>query len=369
MCKKILMIYIEPTPYIIGLILSLEIEWRGEIDVLFLEKNHSQQWNIDLNKRWGIWPNNFCEKIKFIYRIFYKKKYKSIHIAGWGRLLLILFIFISKLSRTPIIVESDTTIPYKIQFWKKLIKRFLYPKLFNSVNLFLPGGTRQAKYLQYYGVNSSKIFSVQMTVDVKNIKKFSSRLHKHDFLKIRKHYHLRENDHVFLFVGRLVPHKGILDLISAFEQLTSENVQLMIAGDGPLREFVENKVQHNNKIHYAGRLIHEQLLEMYYIASVVVLPSHFEPWGLVVNEAMAVGRPVIVSDRVGCIDDLIIHRKNGWIFKAECVKDLCTAMEYFVEKTDHRLLMGRESTKIIAEWTLENEAKKICKAWNMLVYN
>jgi glycosyltransferase involved in cell wall biosynthesis len=366
MHKKILMVYIEPTPYIIGLIQELQRARPGEIDVLFLEENHSQQWNIQLDKQWKMWPTYFSQRIRLTKAIFFQKKYPIIHLAGWARPLLLLFILLAKLTGVLVSVESDTPIPQKISFKKRLIKRLIYPALFRLIHAFIPGGTRQAKYFEYYGVNSSKIFPARMTVDVTHIQKFIANLNAKNLLHIRQLNQLAETDVVFLFVGRLLPHKGILDLLDAFERLSAKQVKLLIVGDGPLRKWVENKVQQNNKIHYAGRLTQEKLLEIYYAANVVVVPSHFEPWGLVVNEAMAVGRPVIAADCVGCIDDLIHHQKNGWIFQTGSVDQLRQAMEYFIEQSKHRLAMEVESAKIIADWTLENEAKNICHAWNQI---
>lgn len=365
--SKILMVYIEPTPYIVGLINTLMPICESQLDILFLGENRSQNWQISENKNWIILPEDKIERFKIIFRLLSKGQYRMIHTAGWGEPLCMLFIILAKLFRIKVTVETDTPIPHKLKLWKRAIKRLIYPILFSFVNLFLPGGTRQAKYLEHYAVQPKRIFPVNMTVDVASIKETVHGFKLDDRQRIRSHFNISEKDIVFLFVGRLEDYKGIMDLISAFSQIKNEHATFLIVGDGSLREQIKSAVCINKKICYLGRLIGKELIEIYFASDTLILPSHFEPWGLVVNEAMAVGRPVIVSDRVGCIDDLVIHQKTGWIYEAENIKELQTAIEYFIANPDNRINMGVQSAKIIEDWTLENEAKNICQAWYRLI--
>jgi glycosyltransferase involved in cell wall biosynthesis len=362
---KMLMVYIEPTPYIVGLINALN--WDGHVDVVFLEENKSQSWNISLNDRWFILPIKRKYKIRFIIRLLFTNKYDLIHVAGWGEPFCLFFIILAKLARIPVVVESDTQHPYRIKLWKRIIKRLFYPPLFSLINLFLAGGTRQAKYIEYYSVKSERIMCAQMTVDVVGIKKFIQTLSEYDRKKTRDHFNIPDEHVVFLFVGRLEIAKGIMDLVSAFSQCKYDKTTLLIVGDGSMRQRIEDNASSNITICYAGRLSGDDLMKIYYAADVVVLPSHSDSWGLVINEAMAVGRPVIVSDRTGCIDDLVIHQETGLIVKAECVDELQHAIEYMIKNTHERAGMERRTVQLIENWTLENEAENICKAWIKLI--
>ena len=365
---NILMVYIEPTPYIVGLIHELRIVWPGKIDVLFLTENKSQHWNMTRDEKWFVLPIAFKDKIKFIYQIFFTKRYDSIHLAGWGHPLLLLFIFLSILKKLPIAIESDTPIHQQTKRWKKLIKRLIYPMLFRWVNIFLPGGIRQAKYFEYYGVNQEKIFPVNMTVDVSGMQREAEKLTDADRRYFRNLYHVEDHSVVFLFVGRLVNHKGLLDLLEIFCQSQHIKAKLFIVGDGPLKHVFNEASFKKDNICYLGRLSGPDLIRAYLASDVLVLPSYFEPWGLVVNEAMALGLPVIVSDCVGCIDDLVHHEETGWIVKTACMKSLQQAILFFIKETAARLAMGEASKKKINNWTLENEAIKICQAWRQLVH-
>lgn len=365
-CQNVLLVYIEPTPYVLGLIEIIQRSWSGKIDILFLSANISQNWNINLKKKYIIFPENRIKKIYFIQKLFSKKKYDCIHLAGWGYPFLVFMLIIAKFKRISVTIESDTTLHYSKSWWTRTIKKLFYPLLFSLVDIFLPGGKRQIKYLENYGVTSKKIFPVQMTVDIISMRRHSSTLNDTDRLKIRERYGIQKNGVVFLYVGRLEPRKGIKDLISAFNQIKFESITLLFVGEGTLQKYIEHSIDSNNRICYSGRLSGNELIEVYFAADVFVLPSHLEPWGLVVNEAMAMELPVIVSDRVGCIDDLVTHYETGLIIPAEHVTELKNAMEYMINTPHKRKMMGCNGAEKISDWTLENEAKKICEAWNQL---
>ncbi len=360
---KILMVYIEPTPYVIGLITTLIDTYKGQIEILFLGENISQQWNIPLPQQWQLLPSSLKTRTHCIYQLFFKKQYDLMHLAGWGTPLLLFFIITAKLLRIPTVIESDTPLSNQVKWWKRIIKKLCYPIFFQWIHLFLPAGKKQADYFKYYGVKPKYIMPVHMTVDVTKIKNYIDTLTVLDRCHIRQRYHLDENHIVFLFVGRLVEYKGILDLISAFNRVRHLHTILLIVGGGPLHLQIEAIVKTNPNIRYAGRLSGQALMDIYYAADVCVLPSHIEPWGLVINEAMATHLPVIVSDQVGCIDDLVIHQETGIIVKAKCITELQVAIEELANFPQKRAAMAKQSALKISTWTLENEAQKICQAW------
>src|SRR5689334_17774680 len=135
--SKILIIFIEPTPYIVDLINLIIKNWPGQVDVLFLSENKSQNWNITLNSNWLVLPERLFSKIWTVIRLHFKEKYALIHLAGWSEPLFRALILFSKLLNVPIAIESDTPW-HKTKFWKRIVKRIVYPPLFKLVNLFLP---------------------------------------------------------------------------------------------------------------------------------------------------------------------------------------------------------------------------------------
>src|SRR4029077_18085376 len=117
--------------------------------------------------------------------------------------------------------------------------------------------------------------------------------------------------------------------LSAFARAVAENsdLRLVIVGDGSLRALIETVASDaDDRVTYLGRLRAADVQRAYLAADLLVLPSLFEPWGLVVNEAMACGLPVIASDRVGCAEDLVRHGQTGLVVGAGCERELAAAI-------------------------------------------
>lgn len=362
--KKLLMVYIEPTPYVLDLISTLESTLDFQIDVLFLMNNISQQWNLQLKKNQAIFTENLFKAWR---QYFIKNKYTAIFLAGWSHPVTLTLLFSAKLFRIPVLMDSDTPLlsNTRTAVYKRLIKRILYPALFKLPTLFLPGGTKQLQYLQYYAVPTKKIILEKMTIDVIAMQHAIARLPTNAHTTLRQQYHLSEDDIVFLFVGRLIERKGIDELIQAFSAIKNSRVKCLIVGDGPLITDVKNAGTH---IIYAGRLEKKQIIEAYFLSDIFVLPAHWEPWGLVINEAMAAGKPVITTDQVGCTDDLVIHGKTGLIIKNRSIAALIAAIQYFLDRPEKIKLMSQNALSLIANWTLQDSAKQISIALDAVTF-
>jgi glycosyltransferase involved in cell wall biosynthesis len=128
----------------------------------------------------------------------------------------------------------------------------------------------------------------------------------------------------YLFVGRLIERKGLELLLAAFHRL--DRGELWIAGDGPLRGKVDAAAARNPRIRLLGHLDGDALADVYPQADVLVVPSLYEPWGLVVHEGLAYGLPAIVTDQVGAGDDLIAPGINGYVVPAGFSEALAEAM-------------------------------------------
>jgi glycosyltransferase involved in cell wall biosynthesis len=117
----------------------------------------------------------------------------------------------------------------------------------------------------------------------------------------------------FLFVGRLSPEKNIDFLLEIFAQLPE--FTLTVAGSGPMETELKSKATQN--ITFAGHIPNDKIGALYDGHDVLLLPSLMEPWGLVVEEAVYHGMPVIVSDRVGCADEMVIEPKTGYVLELD----------------------------------------------------
>src|SRR3990167_4221060 len=253
--KHILMLYLEPTQYILDLISELEKNSSYKITVLFVSHNVSQNWNLALKKNQMLIQQGV---LKTAFKHFIKNKYDVIFLAGWSHRIMLSFLLLAKIFRIPVAIDSDTCFLDVTSTWKRAIKKLLYPILFYLPNHFLPGGTRQAAYLSHYGVPKKRMTLEKMTVDVKQIQNTILFYPSNKKPTLRKKWNLSDNDLVFLFVGRLIERKGVIELVTAFSEITHQHIKCMIAGDGPLQRVVENTPQN---IIYAGRLNASELIE------------------------------------------------------------------------------------------------------------
>jgi glycosyltransferase involved in cell wall biosynthesis len=170
---------------------------------------------------------------------------------------------------------------------------------------------------------------------------------------------------VVLFVGRLEKVKGLSCLLRAYLRLRKHrsDVALVLAGEGSLRAWVERVVSEEGipDVVLTGFMQQDEIPQAYAAADVFVLPSEEEPWGLVVNEAMASGLPVVVSDRVGAWVDLVRDGENGYVIPAGDAAALAEAMER-VLSGDARA-MGERSRQVVKSHSVEHEARGFIEAF------
>jgi glycosyltransferase involved in cell wall biosynthesis len=359
------MLYVEPTPYVMSFVEKMRTAMQDGVGVLFIATDRSQAWNVAVPAQW-------CEvlppgRLRAAARLSWwvnPKRCAVLHLAGWGHPLLLLAMMLATVRRIPIFLESDTQLPAREPRWKKAIKGLLYPVMFALPFRLLPGGSRQAAYMRHYGARPERILVARMTVDVTAIaREVDSRGARRG--AIRAKLGLRDDDVVFLYVGRLTASKGVAVLVQAFLGVAGRHpgASLLVVGDGDARGSVEAAALQCDRILLPGRQGQDGLLDVYAAADVLVVPSLFEPWGLVVNEGMAAGLPVIATDAVGAGDDLVRHGVNGMRVGTGDAKALEGAMEDLLAETGLRAGMGRASRELISGWTQEGKAERVAGAW------
>lgn len=366
----VLMIYLEPAPYIVAFVDCVRGAWRGAVDVAYVELSRSQPWDYRTRSDAEIvLPGGTAAAIRALGRRIAGGRYRLIHLAGWGHPVLTAAMLLARLYRIPVTIESDTQRRPEKTTWKSVAKRMLYPWLFAIPKVFLPGGTRQAAYLKDYGVDETRIRVAQMTVDVARIRSHADGRKSALRAAFRDRFQIPARAVVVLYLGRLEPHKGIEDLLQAHALIAPSrpDLCLLIVGDGSMRAHVEAAAAASVSIVYAGRLSGNDVWDAYCAADVFILPSRDEPWGLVVNEAMAAGLPVIVSDRVGCADDIVRESVTGLVAPAEAPELLANAMARLVDAAPLREAMGQSASDLIAGWTLDNQAVRTVAAWRQVL--
>jgi glycosyltransferase involved in cell wall biosynthesis len=135
----------------------------------------------------------------------------------------------------------------------------------------------------------------------------------------------------------------------------------MIVGDGPERITLERYVSSYKvpAVRFLGAVSWREVPKLFACADVLVIPSTSEPWGLVINEAMACGMPVIASANCGACDDLVRNGVNGIVFNPYSKEDLCSALQMFVSEEELIDRMGHASLEVIAMFTPQDAAKRM----------
>ncbi len=226
----------------------------------------------------------------------------------------------------------------------------------------VPGGSAAA-YLKTFGVEPGKIFVAPNAVDVVRFSQGAEQARRNPELRTC----LGLPQRYLLYVGRLVRSKGVLDLLSAYATLPEgirREVGLVLAGDG---EEYDELVRRSAAIQpglviFPGFLQRDQLPAFYGLAEALVFPTQSDPWGLVVNEAMACGRPVIATDVAGCVADLVRDGDNGYVVRAGAPEALAEAMVRLLDAPAVQRQMGERSLRMSSQFTPEAWAEGLVRA-------
>src|SRR2546422_2289542 len=232
------------------------------------------------------------------------------------------------------------------------------------VSIFLPIGTRSREFYLHYGIPQERLILSPYAVD-NNYFFSQARLFKNMKRELRESLGIDGELPVVLFVSKMTPRKRPLDLLKAFDKL-QEDAFLLFVGDGPLRAEIEGYVASRQlrNVRCAGFQRQETLPQFYAVGDVFVLPSEYEPWGLVVNEAMCFSLPIITTHGVAAAADLV-KTENGFLYEAGNVKALEAALRILVSGAERRLEMGRQSSKIVEGWDLDASVYGVCQGISM----
>jgi glycosyltransferase involved in cell wall biosynthesis len=173
---------------------------------------------------------------------------------------------------------------------------------------------------------------------------------------VRASWGARLEDTVVLFCAKLQPWKRPADLLHAFAQANLRAALLVFAGEGPLRAELESEAVAlgiSSRVRFLGFVNQSQLPAVYTSADVMVLPSEYEPFGVVVNEAMCCGCPVIASDRVGAAKDLIEPINREFILACGNIEGLALLLANMIVDSEFLKTAGRRSVDHMKNWTIE----------------
>lgn len=299
-----------------------------------------------------------------------KGKFDAILLYGWNSFTNWMAFFTAIASKTKIFLRGESPLTHELlkPRWKQVFKRFLFKTLFKKVSIFLYIGEENRKFYKHYGVPDEKLFFIPYAVDNERLMQSAGELRPRRKQLRKKLFDITDDQAVILFVGKLIEKKRPLDLLKAYEMVKSPDKKLVFVGDGSLREELERYTRENKVpgVHFEGFKNQTELPLYYAVSDVFVLPSGLgETWGLVVNEAMCFGLPIIISDIVGCSPDLVEQKKNGFVFPCGDVRKLAACIELFVRDKKMVKRFGDRSFEIVQKYSFKIGAKRFVEAYSV----
>jgi glycosyltransferase involved in cell wall biosynthesis len=272
-------------------------------------------------------------------------------IEYWTMLLLCML-----LGRRRAVFCDSTDSDRRKSYFREKAKRLF----FRCCDGFFCYGIRSKEYIGQYVSNEDKIFFRCQAAALP---------HGYDADAVMAHYRQGVDpagNPRFIYLGRLAAEKGLFDLIDALRAVRESipGVQLDVVGSGSLREDLVDRVNQAGleaAVSFLGSKDPEEIGALLMRSTALVLPSHREPWGLVVNEALSYGCPAVVSDVCGCVPELVVTGISGFSYPVGDVAALSAAMVQAVQFSADRQGRAQACLELISRYTPQQAAEEILR--------
>ncbi len=264
----------------------------------------------------------------------------------------------AKLFRKPSLIWSEATCFSERK--QSFARRWFRKKLVRLNDAYLPSGIEAKEFLLSLGAAEGQCFTaVDAIEDIRKSSEYE-RIYEES-----KHVRSEQSDLVLLFSGQLIERKGLDLLFAAYEKIYDlRNVTLWIMGSGPLEKELKSEVNRKNlqNVKFLGYM-NDQEKWVYYLASdIFVLPTREDVWGLVVNEAMLGGLPVICSKYAGCCSDLVENGKTGFVVNPYNIVEFSEVLRKVSTDDGLRSYMNKQVLERAAKYTIEESARGFLNA-------
>ncbi len=273
--------------------------------------------------------------------------------TGYIRASFWITYFASKVSRSAFFFGTDATTltPLDRRMWKRPVKRMFWPFLYKLASLAIAPSTGTHDLLRSLGIAEERIIVIPYVVDNDWWEAQSARV---DREAVRAAWRVGPDTSVVLFCAKLQPWKRPLDLVQAFAQVNVANSLLVLAGEGPLKEQLQAEAKRlgiSDRVRFLGFVNQTQLPALYTAADLMVLPSQYDAFGVVVNEAMLCGCPVIASDSVGAGRDLIVPIDPSFIYPCGDVATLSALLNRVLSDHSHLAKFRSAARERMRTWS------------------
>lgn len=308
---------------------------------------------------------SFKERRAALFAAFDAYKPTVLNITGYSDPAQVLLMLYARVKGVKVVLSSESS---SADHQRSPLKEFLKGLIVNRANAYFCFGKTSAEYLESLGVKPAQIPVRNAAVIDEEVIQSRYNMGKQALVNVARAAR-------FVFVGRLATEKNLETLLRAFAKVRPLDAELwpwelMLIGDGPEMPALKKLTAElgiENKVSFAGGLPWYKVPDLLVYCDVLALPSKSEPWGLVVNEAMVCGLPVIVSKNCGCVADLVKNGVNGFTFDPDSQQELETAMAFFIQNLEKIAVMGHESLRLVAPFSSTQVARQMADCYHELM--
>jgi glycosyltransferase involved in cell wall biosynthesis len=261
-------------------------------------------------------------------------------------------------NKIPVFFRGDSTLLDEKRGLKSILKSVFLRWIYHQVDYAFYVGVNSKSYFKKYGLKENQLIFAPHAID--NDRFFVDK--KHDSNLLRQKLGVKDNEVMIMFAGKLEEKKAPLQLLDAFLTLNKPATHLLFVGNGPLENQLKQKANGHSNILFMDFQNQSGMPLIYQSCDLFCLPSigPQESWGLAINEAMACGKAILASDKVGAAADLVKPGQNGAVFKAGSLGDLLANLQKLLLGGKNELIkMGEFSKTIIENWNFETQVTAI----------
>ena len=269
------------------------------------------------------------------------EKYKpdALLFFGWNFKSHLYAIYYFK-RKIPVWFRGDSTLLNENGIYKTKLRRIFLKRLYSYIDKALYVGEANKSYFLKHGLLDEQLVYAPHAIDNDRFREADQKKQKTKIEEWRKELNYREADIVVVFAGKFEAIKQPKFLIEAVQKSNLQRsmpIKLLMVGNGPLESNLKKFAENDANIQFLPFQNQTKMPLVYRLGSLLCLPSLSETWGLVVNEAMASGKPVIVSNKVGCAANLVKHGENGYHFIYDKQNELIEILDKLSLTELHRL--------------------------------
>lgn len=294
-----------------------------------------------------------------------KERYDFFLIYGYTQLPQLFLIGWAVLMNIPFAIAGDANYySDKTTGWKRLAKKCWLGWLTQRASAIVTVGTACRMFWEAYGAAPGKLFHVGFAVD-NDFFRSAAVQQKNNAIKLKQEWGWGDLI-VFIYAGRLIARKNVHLLISAIQRLANLPIALLIVGSGEEGEQLERQADKSPYIRFVGAATQAELPLYYALSDALVLPAREEPWGLVVNEAMASGLAVISHRHCGATLDLV-DKGNGFVLQYFTVEEIVSALSIVSESRLKLESFKQKSLERICNWSASQAAFQLKQVIDMVI--